>query len=46
MVVLPDRNTLIAKAPALFRKIAERFGFKAADVFEVIALDESKTAGF
>jgi NAD(P)-dependent dehydrogenase (short-subunit alcohol dehydrogenase family) len=43
MVVLPGQNTLIAKAPGLFRKIAERFGFKPADVIEAVALAESKT---
>ncbi|KQV61562.1 SDR family NAD(P)-dependent oxidoreductase [Duganella sp. Root336D2] len=40
MVVLPAQNTLIAKAPGLFRKMAERLGFKSADIVEAIALAE------
>lgn len=45
MVVLPGQNTLIAKAPGLFRKLAERIGFRPADVVEAVALAESRTAG-
>jgi hypothetical protein len=45
MVVLPGQNTLIAKAPGLFRKTAERFGFRPADVIEAVVLAERKTVG-
>lgn len=39
-VVVPRQNILIAKAPGLFRKLAERLGFKQADVVEAIRLAE------
>lgn len=39
-VVLPKENILVAKAPGLFRKLAERLGFKQADVVEAIRLAE------
>jgi hypothetical protein len=42
MVVLPAQNTLVAKAPGFFRKVAERLGFKSADIVEAIALAERK----
>lgn len=38
MVVAPAQNTLIAKAPGLFRKIVEWLGFKDADIAEAIRL--------
>ena len=40
-VVLPRENILVAKAPGLFRKMAERLGFKQADVVEAIRLAEA-----
>jgi NAD(P)-dependent dehydrogenase (short-subunit alcohol dehydrogenase family) len=42
MVVLPARNALIAKAPGFFRKVAEKLGFKSADIVEAIDLAERK----
>lgn len=38
MVVLPKQNFLVANAPGLIRKFAERLGFKQADIQEAIAL--------
>ncbi|MNB90149.1 putative NAD-dependent oxidoreductase [compost metagenome] len=38
MVVLPRRNTMVAKAAGLFRPVVERLGFKRAEIKEVIAL--------
>jgi hypothetical protein len=40
--VLPARNALIAKAPGFFRKVAEKLGFKSADIVEAIDLAERK----
>jgi len=42
MIVLPAQNTLVAKAPGLFRKMAETLGFKSTDIVEAIALAEKK----
>src|SRR6185369_3756320 len=42
MVVLPAQNTLVAKAPGLFRKVTEKLGFKSADIVEAVALAERK----
>jgi len=38
MVVLPRRNTLVAKAAGLFRPVVELLGFKQAEIKEAIAL--------
>jgi hypothetical protein len=42
MVVLPAQNTLVAKAPGFFRKVAEKLGFRSTDIVEAIALAERK----
>lgn len=42
MVVLPKQNFLVANAPGLIRKFAERLGFKQADIQEAIALSTPK----
>lgn len=38
IVVVPRQNTLVAKAPGLFRKIIERVGFNDRDLAEAINL--------
>lgn len=38
MVVVPKRNTVIAKAPGLFRRFIERAGFRGQDVQQAIQL--------
>ncbi len=41
MVVVPKRNTLIAKAPGLFRRFIERAGFRGKDIQQAIKLASS-----
>ena len=36
MVVLPAQHTLVARAPGLFRRFIEAFGFRQSDVVEAI----------
>ena len=41
MVVVPKRNTLIAKAPGLFRRFIERAGFRGKNIQKAIELASS-----
>jgi hypothetical protein len=41
MVVVPKRNTIIAKAPGLFRRFIERAGFRGKNIQQAIKLASS-----
>jgi len=41
MVVVPKRNTIIAKAPGLFRSFIERAGFRGENIQQAIKLASS-----
>jgi NAD(P)-dependent dehydrogenase (short-subunit alcohol dehydrogenase family) len=41
MVVVPKRNTIIAKAPGLFRRLIERAGFRGKHIEQAIRLASS-----
>ena len=41
MVVVPKRNTIIAKAPGLFRRFIERAGFRGKNIQQAIQLASS-----
>jgi hypothetical protein len=41
MVVVPKRNTIIAKAPGLFRRFIERVGFRGKNIQQAVELASS-----
>lgn len=42
MVVVPARNSLIARAPGLFRRLIERIGFKEDDIRDIVSMATRK----